>query len=354
MIPHLDQFEKTIHDVFDLRSVDKVGIVFDVPDSSVNDSVQWADRRRLALDWFDFFTVLSKSIGFSVDLFSFDAVSCHNEILSENILNDLSQFSVVIALTEFSITSSLVRIAKDHADFFRCASMPGAERRMHESSYVSDYAEVKVYSHALRRLLTDACSAHIVFSTGDEFVVDLRNRDAGADDGDCTKPGSVINFPSGEGFIAPYEGNFIEEKRFGESRSKGVIPFMHQGALVKGLVKMNRFVSFDGPKDIVSSLDAYFDENPSRRNIAELGIGCNKNAQVTGNMFEDEKTGVHIAYGTSSHLGGKITSDVHYDLVFAKGCPVEATRVNLVFEDDSSIEIVKDSFIQYDLLGSLF
>ena len=55
----------------------------------------------------------------------------------------------------------------------------------------------------------------------------------------------------------------------------------------------------------------FFNENKSRRNIAELGIGCNPWAVVTGNSLEDEKVGLHIAYELSSHLGGKIKSDMH-------------------------------------------
>lgn len=354
MIPYLDQFEKTIHDVFDLQSDDYVGIVFDTPHSVLVDNEKWFDRRNLAKDWFNFFTVLSDVIGFSVDLFSFEAVGRHNNVLSEGILRKLSKFSLVIALTEFSVTSSLVRLAKNDSFSFRCASMPGAERRMHDSSYLADYTFVKKYAHVLKLLLQDAISAHVVFSTGDDLIIDLRNRDAGADDGDCTKPGSVINFPSGEGFIAPYEGAAEERNIFGLSGTKGIIPFEYKNELVKGIVQENQFVSFEGSKWIVSMLNTYFDEFPSRRNIAELGIGCNQKVQVTGNMFEDEKAGVHIAYGTSSHLGGKITSDVHFDLVFAKDCPVEAKQVHLFLEDGSVVEIVKNASIQYDFLASLF
>jgi leucyl aminopeptidase (aminopeptidase T) len=220
--------------------------------------------------------------------------------------------------------------------------MPGAERRMHESVYLADYRKVKQFSLSLRSLLDDACSSEVMFSTGDCLTVDLRNRVAGADDGDCTTSGSMINFPSGEGFSAPYEGVGDEKDEFEESLTNGVIPFMVDGELVKGIVSKNKFTVFKG---------SYFNENPSRRNIAELGIGCNPKAQVTGNMFEDEKAGVHIAYGTSSHLGGKVSSDVHFDLVFAKNCPVEAEKVTLFFENGSFLDIVRNSRLRYELLS---
>lgn len=350
MIPHLKEFEKTVLDVFDPKPGEHVGIVFDTPGEGCVDSNEWKDRRRLAMEWLDFFQQLADRMYFDVDLYSFESTGAHNRIVSDEVLEELKAFNVIIALTEFSITSSLVLIARRYPSFIRCASMPGAERRMHDSVYLSDYSMVKVYAQSLKSLIDKAVLAHLVFSTSDELWVDLRNRKAGADDGDCTKPGSVINFPSGEGFSAPYEGIIDEKDQFGESRTEGVIPFMNQGDLVFGSVQRNKFVRFKGSADVVSRVESYFNECSSRRNIAEFGVGCNPNAIISGNRFEDEKAGVHLAYGMSSHLGGKVDSDVHVDLVFAKDCPVEATQVSLIFQDGSESSIVENSRLRYELL----
>lgn len=350
MFPHIKEFEKTVLDVFDPKPGEHVGIVYDTPWKQCSDSSVWKDRRKLAEEWTVFFQRLGSHIGFDVTLYSLKATGAHNRMVSSEVFDSLKRFNVIIALTEFSITSSLVQLVRRFPDRIRCASMPGAQRRMHSSVYISDYSMVNVFAHSLESLIDKARSARILFSTSDEVVIDLRNRKAGADDGDCTKPGSVINFPSGEGFSAPYEGVGIEKDQFGESKTVGVIPFVDQGDLVFGSVKHNRFVSFDGSAEAVSRVESYFNKTSSRRNIAEFGIGCNPNAMVTGNRFEDEKAGVHIAYGMSSHLGGKVSSDVHVDLVFAKNCPVEATMVTLLFPDDSSVDIVTDSRLQYEVL----
>ena len=94
----------------------------------------------------------------------------------------------------------------------------------------------------------------------------------------------------------------------------------------------------------------FFKEKESRRNIAELGIGCNPSAVVTGNPLEDEKVGLHIAYGQSSHLGGKIECDMHYDIIHTKGCPVVGITLRLTNKDGTTTEIIRDGSIRYELL----
>ena len=84
-------------------------------------------------------------------------------------------------------------------------------------------------------------------------------------------------------------------------------------------------------------------ENNTRRNIAELGIGCNPQAVVTGNPLEDEKVGLHIAYGMSTHLGGKIKSDMHYDIIHAKGCPTEGITLTLINKNGTKTELIQNS-----------
>jgi aminopeptidase len=49
--------------------------------------------------------------------------------------------------------------------------------------------------------------------------------------------------------------------------------------------------------------------------LAELGIGTNPAARLTGNVLEDEKAigTAHIAFGASSGLGGVNAAGVHID-----------------------------------------
>jgi leucyl aminopeptidase (aminopeptidase T) len=51
--------------------------------------------------------------------------------------------------------------------------------------------------------------------------------------------------------------------------------------------------------------------------VAELGIGTNEKAILTGNILEDEKIlgTAHIAFGASAAIGGNVQVPVHLDVV---------------------------------------
>ena len=62
-------------------------------------------------------------------------------------------------------------------------------------------------------------------------------------------------------------------------------------------------------------LDTLDTGGPTGRLIAELGIGTNPQATLTGNILEDEKAvgTAHLAFGTSASFGGTNLSTVHID-----------------------------------------
>lgn len=62
-------------------------------------------------------------------------------------------------------------------------------------------------------------------------------------------------------------------------------------------------------------LDKY---NNAACNIAEIGVGFNPKARVTGKVIEDEKAKgtAHIAFGDNRSFGGYIEAPSHLDAVF--------------------------------------
>jgi leucyl aminopeptidase (aminopeptidase T) len=52
-------------------------------------------------------------------------------------------------------------------------------------------------------------------------------------------------------------------------------------------------------------------------NLAELGVGTNDRATLTGNVLEDEKIlgTVHVAFGPRAGIGGTVSVPIHLDVV---------------------------------------
>jgi leucyl aminopeptidase (aminopeptidase T) len=351
--------EKLIVDVFAPRPGEKVLVMSDLPHGELTDTEEWAERREMAVEWHSEFQQLRSKRGFSVDpLLTYAATGANNAPLPEEAEMEgqqvhfehiLSDTNIVVALTEYSATAPLIGFTQRLANL-RCASMPGVMRCMEQTALAADYSEVARKSHVLAGKLDQAGGAKVKFSTGHEMYFDLRNRKAQADDGQlrADKKGTrLINLPSGEACIAPYEG----ETEGQPSRTEGVIPAKYDDELVVFRVQENRIVEVMGDGPRAAHKREYFAVDEARRNIAELGLGCNDSAVISGSVLEDEKVlGLHWAYGRSDHLGGTVGvadfSDpdnvVHQDIVYAKGGAIEVASLVLEYEDGASEEIIKD------------
>ncbi len=344
---------RLLRDVFDPSPDDVALVMTDHPRAGMTDDPDWVDRRRMAEEWRDGFAALGAR---TLPLLQYPASAGNNADLPESgqqdgrdisIRDAIASATLVVAMTRFSATAPLSAHVKARADL-RVASMPGVLRAMEHTALAADYREVARRARLLAERLNRAESADVEFDTGHRCFFDLRYRSGHADDGDCTpsKEGfRLINLPSGEAFIVPYEGERLNEP----SRTAGEIPVAWSGEQAVLEIRANRIESIRGGA-YAERLRAHFDIDPARRNIAELGLGCNEAAVVRGSVLEDEKVGFHWAYGRSEHLGG-ITGPgafrdpanvVHHDIVYAPGCPITARRVELTYPDDSRETILRD------------
>lgn len=341
---------KLFNDVFAPKKDEKILFVVDTPHDNIKDNKKWKDRRKMSKEWFNTFKEMGVKAKFFVDLWEFKATGVHNSTIPKETLEIIRKSNLVIAMTEYSASSSLLLLTKVKGNITRGASMPLVEKRMEETAFKADYKKVKKYAIAIKKMLNNAIGAEVIFSTGDKLYIDLRNRFAEADTGDCTKTNQFINFPAGEACIAPYEASSDEVDEFGTSKTKGIWPVLYDKELVKYIIDNNKIVEIIGKGKKAKEMKTFFKENDSRRNVAELGIGCNPKAIITGNVLEDEKVGLHIAYGMSTHLGGKVKSDMHLDICYSKGCPIEGTTLTLINKNGTKTELIKNAKLRYDLL----
>ncbi len=351
--------EKLIVDVFAPQSGEKVLVMTDLPHGEVSDNERWAQRREMAKEWRAAFERLANKMGFSVHpLLTYAATGANNADLPEEgemadklvrFEDILSDTNIVVALTEYSASAPLIHFSQ-RVPNLRAASMPKVMKAMENTALAADYSEVARKSHILAGKLDQAAGAEVQFSTGHQLYIDLRNRKAESDDGQLhvDKKGiRLINLPSGEACIAPYEGELEGQP----SRTEGTIPVMDDNELVLFQVRENRIVEVVGEGPPAAQRRDYFAVDEARRNIAELGLGCNDKAVISGIVLEDEKVlGMHWAYGRSDHIGGTVGvaafSDpshvVHQDIVYAKDGPIEIASLVLEYKDGTSEEIIGD------------
>ena len=342
---------KMFREVFAPQPGEKILILVDVPQDNKKDSHKWKDRREMVQNWYNTFKNLGEKEGFIVEILEYEETGKHNAPLPKFVVEAIKKSNLVIGMTEYSTTSTIIPISQAKGSITRCASMPQVEKGMEETAMSADFAKVTRYAKNLEKMLNNAIGADILFSTGDKLYIDLRYRNAMYEAGDCTKVGQFINFPSGEALKVPYEATFEEIQELGESKTEGIWPVYYNEDYLKYVVKNNRIVDVLGDGKKAEQMENFFEENDTRRNIAELGIGCNPKAVIIGKILEDEKVGLHIAYGMSTHLGGKVKSDMHLDIAHAKGCPVEGTKLTLINEDGSKIDLILNSLLRYELLN---
>jgi hypothetical protein len=204
--------------VFETQPGEVVAVACDVPHGAWTDHAAWRERREMAAEWCAAFEDLGNKGGFTtLPLLEYPATGAHGaDLPAKGMLAGkpaeidavLLQSTLAVFLTQYSATAALDGFCRRKEDF-RAASLPGLERRMEKTALNADYREV-----ARRcRILDDAMrnADHLVarFSTGESCIFDLRYRRPEVDDGYLPrfKPGDrVINLPSGETFIVPYEG----------------------------------------------------------------------------------------------------------------------------------------------------
>jgi leucyl aminopeptidase (aminopeptidase T) len=170
----------------------------------------------------------------------------------------------------------------------------------------AEFDEMAKRCAAVAQLLTDADEAHLTCPRGTDFRVDLRGREGIPDDGDLTAPGIFGNLPCGEGFIAPAggEGTIVAQTEpLTGMQDEPLRIEVRDGALHSAT-----------NETFLAALDAHA---PKGRNLAELGVGTNDQATLTGNVLEDEKIlgTAHVAFGASASFGGNVTVPVHLDVV---------------------------------------
>jgi leucyl aminopeptidase (aminopeptidase T) len=219
---------------------------------------------------------------------------------------------VVIAPTVQSLSHTVARERATEAGA-RCATLPGVTEEMLARVMSADMEGLRRKGQAVAEALDRASEARITDANGTDLRLDLSDREAIPDAGDLTAPKAFGNLPAGEAFISPSGGDgtlIIDGSLAGIGLVDEPVEFVVEGGHLTS-ARGGQGMAF------MEMLTIHGDDATT---LAELGIGTNEKAILTGEVLEDEKIGgtCHIAFGASAGIGGTIQVPVHLDCVVMK------------------------------------
>jgi aminopeptidase len=269
-----------------------------------------AAKRRIA----ESLGVAAKPRARAVALLEFPAVSRDGDEPPADVAEAMVGADVVLAPTSYSLSQTDAR-RQATGRGVRIASLPAITEEIFVRAMPIDYAELKRTSGLVAARLTRASQVRVTSSAGTDITLRLDGRTALSDDGNLQAAGAFGNLPAGEGYIAPIEtigdGTIAID---GSLASYGLL-----SSPVRITVRDGRAVDASGEvgRWLLETLDS---GGHYGRSLAELGIGTNPAAVLTGNVLEDEKVigTAHLAFGTSAGLGGVNVAGVHIDGVIRR------------------------------------
>lgn len=131
------------------------------------------------------------------------------------------------------------------------------------------------------------------------------------------KKGDWGNLPDGEAYFAPLE-NHTNGTIIIDASMAGIGKLTSP---IKIEIKDGYAINIEGKQQAEQLKKLLTDfNNKTAYNIAELGIGTNDKAIITGIILEDEKVlgTAHIALGNNLSYGGTVNAPCHLDGIFLK------------------------------------
>jgi leucyl aminopeptidase (aminopeptidase T) len=193
------------------------------------------------------------------------------------------------------------------------------DRSMLEHEMAADYGALRELTASLGERLTGSEQVRVTTPGGTDCTFDVSGREWKLDDGMLDQPGAFGNLPAGEAFVAPLA-----------TGADGVCVIDRSIALAgEGLVdepirltfERGRIVSIEGGRAAESTRTAIAAAGAGADVVAELGIGTNERARITGSVITDEKVlgTAHVAFGdnASPSYGGDNRAAIHVDGVMA-------------------------------------
>jgi leucyl aminopeptidase (aminopeptidase T) len=233
---------------------------------------------------------------------------------SDPIAAAMAKADAVLAPTVQSLSHTAARNKATDAGV-RIATLPGVTEEMLARVMSADMEGLRLKGKAIAEVLTDGSEARITCPNGSDLRLGLGGRTAIPDAGELSDRGAFGNLPCGEGFISPADGTCEGTVVIDGTIATVGVP----GEPVELTLEGGHLAGATGDEGerLMELLTVHGEDGTS---VAELGIGSNEKAKLTGNVLEDEKIlgTAHVAFGASAAIGGTVQVPVHLDCVVMK------------------------------------
>lgn len=255
---------------------------------------------------------LAQSQGIESSCFLIKPRQMHGQEPPAVVAEALKKADAALLFTSMSLSHTKARKIASKKYGTRIGSLPGVTLAMLNRAICLNYSNLAKKTTKLANSLTKAKKIEVYTEAGTHLTMSVKGRRGFSDNGLYIKSGAFGNLPAGEACISPLEGTAN-----GQLVIDGSAPFL--GKLKKSLkIKIKNGYAENVPIAKMRPLVHLYGRKIL--NVAELGIGLNPKAKVTGSILEDEKSlgTAHIAFGNNKSFGGRVSCPSHLDFVFLK------------------------------------
>jgi leucyl aminopeptidase (aminopeptidase T) len=237
----------------------------------------------------------------------------HGQEPPRDIAQSMLDFDVQLLITAKSLSHTMAR-REATGRGARIASLPTITEEIINRSLDVDYHLLRKEARGLARILSQSKEVRVITPQGTDIVCQRGERRIMGTEGGCFDyKGAFGNLPEGEVSFAPVNahGVYVVDASFPD------------------LGKLSNPLTFKVRKGYVTEIEGQRANQVKTRLepfgkkaflVAELGIGLNPKAILTGNVLEDEKVRgtAHIALGNNLSFGGHNDVPLHLDGVMSR------------------------------------
>ncbi|MBB6283613.1 aminopeptidase [Geobacillus subterraneus] len=272
------------------------------------------DKQQTSL--VEMFVTAGYLMGAKVGQIIFPAVAKQNDEPMRFVAASLKSVQAAVVLPKVSITH-VEAIRQARKEGTRVLVCSGLDERMMTGAVNVDYQKMSELTNRFVKLFEAADVVRVTCSNGTDVTFSVKGRPTMAVDGICNQPGQWNFAPAGTTATAPLEGTTNGTIVFDGS----LAPFGIVDQPVVLEVKGGFIRNIQGGRTaqkFASLLESY--NNPNVYNIAEIGIGTNEKAELSGKLIEDERIlgAFHFGVGKSLNLGGTVDAPFHTDGMILK------------------------------------